>query len=422
MEYRTRELDNGVRVVAAPMAEKNSFGIGVWLNTGARNEEKPVSGISHFLEHMVFKGTKSYSCDKIKESIEGVGGSFNGFTSEEVTCYLVKIPAGYWKLSLEILSEMALYPLMKKADVEKERQVILEEIKMYKDLPSSYVHEMLDSLLWPDQPLGRSVLGSNETMKAISRDDILRYKESHYTSANIVVAAAGRLDFDELSSAVEKIFSRAPRSRRNGYQAAKKPPKKISFSLLHKDTAQTHLALGFPGLRRGHPLKYALSLLHVILGANSSSRLFNEVREKRGLAYEIGTAVKRLKDTGSFLVHAGVDNRKLEETIRIVVKQLAAIREKPVTGPELERAKEFYTGQLLLSLEDTLDHMLWIGDPTVTQERIFTLEEVVRDVGKVTAEDIRRVANLVFPRCTGHLAVIGPLKGREKGLEGLLRC
>lgn len=422
MQYRKKVLDNGLKVVAYPMAEKSSFAVGVWINTGSRNEDKKISGISHFLEHIVFKGTKSYSCTKIKETIEGVGGSFNGFTSEEVTCYLVKIPADYWKLSVDILAEMALYPLMKKSDVEKERQVILEEIKMYKDLPSSYVHEMLDSLLWPDQPLGRSVLGSDESMKAISREDLGLYKENRYTGTNITLAAAGRLDFDALTAAAENIFSSLGKGAPNRFAPAKKARNNVSFSLLHKETEQAHLAMGFPGLRRDHPLKHALGLLHVILGANSSSRLFNEIREKRGLAYEIGTQVKRLKDTGAFIVHAGVDNRKLEEAIKLILSELARIREKTVSPAELRRAKEFYTGQLMLSLEDTLDHMLWIGDPTVTLDKTFTLEEVVASVRKVTADDILEAARLVFPGRCGHCAVIGPLKGRESALEGLLKC
>jgi predicted Zn-dependent peptidase len=420
MEYQKRTLKNGVRLAGYPMREKDSFAIGVWANTGSRNEDKKTSGISHFLEHIVFKGTTHYSCTQIKESIEGVGGSFNGFTSEEVTCYLVKIPAEYWKLSLEILSDMALYPLMKQGDVEKERQVILEEIKMYKDLPSSYVYELLDGLLWPGQPLGRSVLGTEESMRAITRRELSGYRERSYTAANLVIAVAGRMDFDRVGDAAENIFGGLGKSAVNPFAPAKKEAKGVSFRLLQKDTEQAHLALGFHGLRRDHPLKYALGLLHVILGGNSSSRLFNEIREKRGLAYEIGTQVKRLKDTGAFIVHAGVANRNLEEAVRLVVSELRRIREKPVPGNELDRAKEFYTGQLKLSLEDTLDHMLWIGDPVVTLDKTSTLEEVVAGIRKVTADEVRQVAQLALSPSAGHLAVIGKVKGREKRLEALL--
>ncbi|MGE5307840.1 MAG: M16 family metallopeptidase [Deltaproteobacteria bacterium] len=421
MQYQKKIMDNGVRLVAAPMADKNSFSVGVWLNTGARNENARISGISHFLEHIVFKGTTHYSCRKIKESIEGVGGSFNGFTSEEVTCYLVKIPARYWELAVDILSDMALYPLMKLSDVEKERQVILEEIKMYKDLPQSFVHEMLDDLLWPGQQLGCSVLGTNESMKRISRDDLMQYKKSHYTSANIVLSVAGNLELKQVEEKVKRKFDLLRKSSLNPFAPAKKAAKKDRFKLLNKNTEQAHLALGFHAVPRGHRLRYAQSLLHVILGANSSSRLFNEIRENRGLAYEIGTQVKRLKDDGAFIVHAGVANSKLEEAIKLIFSELARIREKPVQASELSRAKEFYTGQLLLSLEDTLDHMLWIGEPTVTLDKTYTLEEVVRQIREVTSEDIQAVAKLILPEKTGQLALIGPFKGREKRLEGLLR-
>lgn len=419
--YQKITLDNGVRVVGYPMPEKNSFAIGVWVNTGSRNENKDISGISHFLEHMVFKGTRHYSCMKIKETIEGVGGSFNGFTSEEVTCYLVKIPADYWRMSLDILSDMVLYPLITRADLEKERQVVLEEIKMYKDQPASYVYEMLDDLLWPGQQLGRSVLGSDETVNSLTRDDLLQYRQEKYSAANIVVAVAGRMDFGGVGSAVEKIFAPLGRRSPNTFVPARKTGKAVSLRLLQKDTEQAHLALGFPGLRREHPLKYAVALLHVILGANSSSRLFNEIREKRGLAYEIGTQVKRLKDTGAFIVHAGVDNRRLEESLKLIQSELRRVREKPVSASELCRAKEFYIGQLLLSLEDTLDHMFWIGEPMVALNKTFSLDEVVAAVRKVTAADIRAAAELLFPAHTGRLAVIGPFEGREQKLEALLQ-
>ena len=421
MQYRKRALDNGLRLVGCEMKDKNSFAVGVWINTGSRNENARTSGISHFLEHIVFKGSRGYSCKRIKESIEGVGGSFNGFTSEEVTCYLVKIPARYWQLALDILSDMALYPLMKGPDVEKERQVILEEIKMYKDLPQSYVYEMLDDLLWPGQQLGRSVLGSDETMRRLGRGDLREYNRTHYTAANMVVSCAGRMDFGALEAKVTGIFGRMAGRPVNTCAAAKKPAKRLSFKLLHKETEQAHLALGFPALYRDHRLKYAQALLHVILGANSSSRLFNEIREKRGLAYEIGTQVKRLKDTGAFIVHAGVANKKLDRAVSLILCELARIREKPVPAAELRRAKEFYTGQLMLSLEDSLDHMLWIGEPTTTLNRTYSLEEVVRKINEVRAEDILKAARLILPERTGHLAVIGPFKGQEKKLEGLLR-
>lgn len=422
MQYQKMVLDNGLKLAGCEMKDKNSFAAGVWIDTGSRNENARVSGISHFLEHIVFKGSRGYSCKKLKESIEGVGGSFNAFTSEEMTCYWIKLPARYWELALDILSDMALYPLMKDADIEKERQVILEEIKMYKDLPQSYVHEMLDGLLWPGHPLGRSILGSNETMSRLNARDLRSYHRAQYTAANMVVSCAGRMDFGAVERKVSGIFGRMARKPANTCVPAGKPAKRPAFKLLHKETEQAHVALGFPALRRDHPLKYAQMLLQVILGGNSSSRLFNEIREKRGLAYEIGAEVKRLKDTGAFIVHAGVANKKLPQAVRLAFSELARIRDNPVPASELRRAKEFCTGQMMLSLEDSLTHMLWIGEPTLRGEKTYSLEDIVRRINAVSAGDIRTVARRIFMARSGCMAVIGPFKGRERELEGLLRC
>lgn len=422
MEYQKRVLGNGLRLVGCEMKEKNSFAAGVWINTGSRNENARISGISHFLEHIVFKGSRGYSCSKLKESIEGVGGSFNAFTSEEMTCYWIKLPAQYWGLALDILSDMALYPLMKDADIEKERQVILEEIKMYKDLPQSYVHEMLDELLWPGHPLGRSILGSNETMGRLNARDLRDYHRARYTAANMVVSCAGRMDFSAVERKVSGIFGRMAKRPANTCVPAGKPVTRPAVKLLHKETEQAHVALGFPALRRDHPLKYAQMLLQVVLGGNSSSRLFNEIREKRGLAYEIGAEVKRLKDTGAFIVHAGVANKKLSRAVRLALSELARIREKPVPASELRRAKEFCTGQMMLSLEDSLTHMLWVGEPALRGEKMHSLEDIVRRINAVSAADIRTVARLIFRPRSGRMAVIGPFKGQERELEGLLRC
>ena len=419
--YRKEETRNGVRVVCHPMSEKQSIAVGIWINTGSRNENPRIAGISHFLEHMVFKGTANYSCTKIKESIEGVGGSFNGFTSEEMTCYLVKIPASYWKLAVDILADMAARPRLNVRDINKERTVILEEIKMYKDLPQSYVHELLDDLLWPGHQLGASVLGTEKSVSSLGRRELSAYKQGQYTASNMVLAAAGRLDFGALTGAAEKIFSSVARGRQNSVvPAGKQKGAARKVCLLQKETEQAHLAMGFHALRRDHPLKYAQNLLNIILGANSSSRLFNEIREKRGLAYEIGSQVKRLKDTGAFVIHAGVDNRKLEPTVKLVLAELAKITSKPVPESELKRAKEFYTGQLMISLEDTLDHMFWIGESTLALDKTFSLDEVIRSINAVSAADILAVARGIFREGAARLAVIGPVKGREKKIQELL--
>lgn len=414
--YNKTVLDNGVKIVTSPMVRKQSVAIGIWINAGARFETPKISGISHFLEHLVFKGTKSYSCQKIKESIEGVGGALNGFTTEELTCFLVKIPSRYLDLALDILADMVVNPTLPVREINKERTVILEEIKMYKDLPQSYVYEMLDGLLWPDQPLGMSILGSTESVSRIMRKDLYAYKESYYSPENIVISAAGLLNQERFKDKVRKRLSCLKKKGTNEFSKASEMQGQPRLEILSKDTEQTHLAIGFHALKRDHPLKYALAILHIILGANSSSRLFSEIRENRGLAYEIGTLVKRLKDTGAFIVHAGVDNKNVEFAIKLIFQELQKVSKKPVTKDEFRRAKEFFLGQLMLALEDTMDQMLWIGESTVSLDRTHTLQQVIRDVNKVSLEELGQVSRIIFKEDKTNIAIIGPLKTSKKNI------
>jgi predicted Zn-dependent peptidase len=419
--YKKTLLDNGVRVISHHMPGMQSVALGIWIKAGGRYETEEYKGKSNFLEHRLFKGTKKYSCRRLKESLEGVGGSLNGFTSEEATCYLVKIPARHLDLALDILSDMVINPLLPALEVERERTVILEELKMYKDQPQSYVYELLDELLWPGQPLGSSIIGTVESLNRIKQGDLSRYKKQAYTPLNIVVSAAGLLAHDRLTRKVEKIFSGLRDIHVNRFLPAREGQEGPRLKTLAKDTEQTHLALGFHGFKRDHPLRHALNLLHIVMGANMSSRLFNSVREKEGLAYEIGTQVKRFHDTGAFVVHAGIDNRKLEKAVRLIFKELAKVKSSLVSEGEFKRAKEFYLGQLMLALEDTLDHMLWIGESTLALDKTYTPKEIIAEVGKVAREDIREVAKYVFKEEKINLALIAAAPLSRKKIEGQLR-
>lgn len=413
-QYKKAILGNGLRIVAHCMPGRQSLALGIWINVGGRYELGNFKGISHFLEHLIFKGSKKYSCRKLKESIEGVGGALNGFTSEELTCYLVKIPARHLELALDVLSDMVINPSLPSQEVEKEKQVILEEIKMYKDQPASYVYELLDKLLWPNQPLGAPIIGTAESVTKIARGDLNLFKQEYYTPANIVVSAAGLLEFDKLTKKVARYFLRQKKQNINIFPKVREEQNRAQLKVFHKDTEQTHMALGFHAFKREHHLRHALGILHVILGANMSSRLFNEVREKKGLAYEIGTLVKRFHDTGAFMVHAGIDNRKVPEALKLILKELQKCRHKPVSANEFRRAKEFYLGQLMLALEDTLDHMLWIGETTAALNKTYSLEDIIKEVTRVKREDVREVAKLIFKKENLNLALIGPLKDSEK--------
>jgi len=419
--YKKTILDNGLRIITHRMPKMQSVALGIWIKVGSRYESKGNKGIAHFLEHLVFKGSKKYSCRKIKESIEGVGGSLNGFTSEELTCYLAKLPSRHLDLALDILSDMVINPLLPQEDIEKERAVILEEIKMYRDLPQSYVHDLLDELLWPKQSLGVPVIGTFDSVSQIKREDLYLFKRKFYTPLNVVVSAAGLLEHDKVTKSAARIFSQRKEKNLNIFSKAKEEQGRPQFKLFHKDTEQTHMALGFHSFKREHPLKYALGLLHIVLGANMSSRLFNELREKRGLAYEIGTQVKRFKDTGAFIVHAGIDNRKIIEAIKLILEELERVKDKLVSASEFTRAKEFYLGQLMLALEDTLDHMLWIGEYIAALDKTYTLDEVIREVKRLKRQDLREAARYIFKAKKINLALIGPLKDKEQDIYHQLR-
>ncbi len=419
--YKKTTLNNGIRVITHNMPKMQSIALGIWIKVGGRYESIENKGSSHYLEHMLFKGSKKYSCRKIKESIEGVGGYLNAFTSEEFTCYFTKLPSKHINLSLDILSDMAINPLLGQADIDKERTVILEEIKMYKDLPQSYVYDLLDELLWPNHPLGMSIIGSSESVSRIDKDDLSSYQRAYYSPLNMVISAAGPLSHNILVNRIKDIFSPLKDKTINVFCEVKESQHKPQLKIMNKDTEQTHMALGFHSFKRDHPLKHAVALLHIILGANMSSRLFNEVREKRGLAYEIGTAVKRFHDTGAFLVHAGIDNHKVTETINVVLKEIEKIRQALVSIDEFKRAKDFYLGQLMLALEDTLDHMLWIGETTSSMDKVYALKDIVKEVNRIERKDIKEVANHIFREKAVNLALIGPLKDKENAISNQLR-
>lgn len=420
--YKKALLKNGLKVITCPMPKMQSVALGIWVKIGGRCENKENKGISHYMEHLAFKGNKQYSCRKIKESIEGVGGSLNGFTSEELTCYLVKLPRQYLNLALEILSSMAKSPSLEEEDIEKERTVILEEIKMYKDSPQSYVHELLDKLMWPDNPLGDSITGSFESVSGIKKKDLAAFKEKNYVASNMVISAAGALKHDELTAKIGKIFSRgAAKNNVDTFVPFERKQDKAAFNLLTKETEQTHLAMGFHGFKREHPLKHALGLLHVVMGANMSSRLFNEVREIRGLAYEIGTQIKFFQDTGAFIVHAGIDNAKVLDAIKVILEELDRVKSASINRNEFKRAKEFYIGQLMLALEDTMDHMLWIGESMSSLGKVHTLKEIVDQVKKITPADILKVAGEIFRQDNLSLSVIGPLERDKDKIYNQLR-
>ncbi len=422
MKHEISSLSNGTGFVSAPLKERNSVAVGIWVKVGGRDERPQESGISHFLEHLVFKGTKTRSANKIKESVEGVGGSLNAFTSEEYTCFFAKAPKKYFGQVFDVLSDMALNATLKEEDLKKERTVIMEEIKMTQDQPSQLVEEILAEMIWPDHPLGRPLAGTLETVSKMSREHLVGYKEKFYTAPLITIAASGAIDHKALRASVQSRFGRlksgpSPKKLDLFQRRQAKPRLKI----FNKATEQTHLSLGIHSLPKNHPDEYALDILSILLGGNMSSRLFNKVREERGLAYDISSSLRKYHETGAFGVEAGVDNKKAEEALKVILEELDKVAQKPVKDDELRRAKDFYLGQMMLGLENSMNLMLWIGEGLVTLDRCRTPEEVAREVSKVSASDLKRVATNIFRASALNLAIVGPHgESLEKSLSKIL--
>ena len=412
--FQLTRLTNHLQILTLPMQGRESAAVAIWVRVGGRFEPKRISGISHFLEHMLFKGTKKRSTREIKKEVEGVGGMLNAFTAEEATCYFAKLPADHFKRAADVLMDMVKDAALSQKELERERPVILEEIKMYRDQPAQYVHELMSELLWPDQSLGRSLAGVPETVSSIKRHDMISFKTRYYQPQNILVSVSGPVAHLEIVELAKQFFA-----HQKGYGLSKFSPARVSqpkprFLFVEKETEQTHLVMGFHGFSKKDPRRYILNLLNIMLGANMSSRLFEEVRERRGLAYEIKSGVGSYQDTGSMAISAGVENKKVRLAIQVILQELGKLARKPVPQNELRRAKDYYLGQFLMGLEDTLDHLLWVGEKLLYWEHVPTRNEITAEVEKVSAEDIQKVARQIFRTARLNLSLIGPLKEKDQ--------
>lgn len=412
-------LSSGVRAITVPLKERRAVALGIWVQVGGRHEKPRLSGISHFLEHIVFKGTKNRTANQIKEQVEGVGGSLNAFTSEECTCFLAKAAARHAEQVFDVLSDMVLHATMTQPDIEKERTVIMEEIKMTQDQPSQFVEEILSEAMWPEHSLGRALTGTLETVGKMTRDEIHGYRDHHYRPKRITVVASGAIDPGTFRKYTEARFHRAPDPAGEEMELFRNRQSKPVCKIFEKKTEQTHIALGVHAFPKEHKDEFALDLLSILLGGNMSSRLFNEVREERGLAYDIGSSVRKYHETGAFVVSAGVDNKKVHEAIEVILKELDRVRREAPGEDELMRSKEFYLGQLELGLENSMNNMLWVGDSVVTLGRVRTPGEVVQAVERVTPDDLRRVAKDLIRTEALNLCVVGP-GADEKDLRSRL--
>lgn len=414
--YHKEILDNGVRAVIHCMPHMSSVTAGVWVCAGSRYETEENNGISHFLEHILFKGTENRTCRQIKEAIESKGGVLNAFTAEEITCYWAKVTPAHLREALDVLYDMIYAPLLKYEDIEKEKGVVLEEISMYLDLPMHYVHVLFDELLWPGHPLGRLIVGRKETVQRFNSEILRSYLQKLYSAENITVAIAGAVTVEEALKAIVP-FRNLPRKEKNTFSEVHTEQKAPLVKIFPKDTEQIHLCVGGRGFHRSHPDRYVLLVLDTILGGNMTSRLFEEIREKRGLAYEIRSTTQCMADTGALVISAGIALDKINDTVRIILAELDRLKREDVSLQELTRAKDYCRGQLLLSLEGTSAYMHWLGEHELTLRHIPTPQEVMAQIDAVTCDDIRRISGELFVNENLCLAAIGPIKDSSELVE-----
>ncbi len=413
-------LKNGLRLILAPQSQSETVTALIIFATGSKYEEKSENGISHFLEHLFFKGTqKRPSALTVAETLDRVGGVYNAFTAKEYTGFWTKTAAENLPLALDWLSDILLHSRFEAAEIEKERGVILQEINMVLDMPMGYVEDLWERLLYGDQPAGWEVLGEKETIKKISRSDFLNYFKSQYRAKNAVICLAGKLE-ENLEKKILEKFGALKKD-----EAREKPPvREIQTkpeALCHfKETDQTHLCLGARAYDLFHPDYWVLKVLAKILGGMMSSRLFISVREKKGLAYYVRTAAEAYTDSGYLVTQAGVDNGKVGETIKTILKEYQKIKRKKVNSAELKKAKENLKGLTLLSLESSDGLASWLASQEILKKEILTPKELFGKIEMVKAEDLARVAGDIFQPKNLNLALIGPFKEKEK-FEKLLK-
>jgi len=390
--YQKTTLDNGLRIITATMPHTQAVCVSFFIGVGSRYETETQAGISHFIEHLLFKGTpKRPTAKAISEAVEGTGGILNGGTDKELTVYWCKVAQSHLTLALDVLADMLLHSSFDPQEIEKERRVIIEEINMSKDSPAQQVHMLIDELLWPNHPLGRDIAGSKKSVTGITRDMMLDYLTNQYLPGNTVVAIAGNIQHQEVITAINQTLGDwTTRRSQSGYIACRE---QIAQRLIieTRDTEQVHLCLALPGLSLLHPKRFALDLLNIILGEGMSSRLFTEIRDRLGLAYSIHSYVDHLFDSGSVIIYAGVEPKNLKAVIDAILEQLHRLTEI-VPESELSKAKELSKGRLLLRMEDSRNVAGWMGGQEILTKRILSINQVESIIDAITAEELKQIA------------------------------
>jgi predicted Zn-dependent peptidase len=408
MIFTQERLNQGAQLAVAQMPHVESVSVGFWLGVGGRHESKRQNGIFHFLEHMLFKGTTKRTAREISEAIEGVGGYLNAFTAEEMTCYYARASASHLPEVIDVLTDMLLRATFPAAEIERERGVIQEEIRMYEDQPSQVAQDAATAMLWPNNPLGRSLAGTSENIQRIRRRDLINYRRKFYHSGNLCITAAGKTDLAEVKDLLRPLLRQLPTGSRAQFTPVPRRQNAPRFQVIRKPIEQTQFVIGMRGVSRHDPRRSAFRLMSVILGENMSSRLFQNVREKHGLAYSISTGANYYDETGSFFINAGVENSKTAHAIQLTLQTIRKLARRAPSLREVRRAKEYACGQIHLNLESTDNQMMWLGEGLLGHNRVLNPDKLIQQIEAVTPEEIRAAAALLIHDKRLNIAVVSP--------------
>jgi len=407
--YRKTVLDNGLRVITEKIPYLRSVSIGVWVVTGSRDEQPHENGISHFIEHLLFKGTEKRTAFDIAKEIDSVGGTLNAFTGREYTCYYAKVIDQNLALAIDLLSDIFLHSLMDLKDVEKERMVILQEIKMVEDTPDDYIHDLFNRVCWGDHPLGFPIYGTSELVQSFRPDQLRQFFTENYPPDRIVVCAAGNLEHRQVVDMIETTFGKIPKSDKT--RGRSKPDPISTTDIRKRDLEQVHFCLGTRGLQYNHSLRFASYVLNTILGGGMSSRLFQEIRENRGLAYSVYSYLPTYIDSGLVVVYAGTNEGSFQEVIELILNEFNHIKRGPLKDGELETAKEQLKGNLLLSMESSDNLMTRLAKNEIYFQSYLPVEMILKGIDGVEEETVRQLANEIFDERLFCLTVLGPMNG-----------
>jgi len=417
--FKKALLDNGIRVVTEELPHVRSVSLGVWVNVGSRDEGPGENGVSHFIEHMLFKGTERRSAKDIAIQVDSIGGELNAFTSKELTTYFVKVLDEHLPMAVDLLSDIFFNSVMDPKEIDRERRVIVEEIKMVEDTPDDLVHELFYETVWRGNALGQPILGTKPTVTGIQRKDLNKYMDRHYLPSSIVISAAGKFKMETLLELLNKKFGQ--HNRKGSVSDDRKVSFKPTVKVKKRKLEQTHICMGTKGYPYSHDDRFGLYALNTLIGSSMSSRLFQEVREKRGLAYSVYSYLTSLRDTGLFVIYAGVSPSKASSVVKLIAREMKKIKKDGVSDDELKKVKEQMKGNLVLGLENTSNRMSQLAKQEIYLGRYFTLDELLAQVDAVDQAQMTRIIRGVFEDGRFALTALGPVEKEdlEDAISGL---